>query len=241
MKYMGSKARISKELAPMFNDIIKKHNIKTYIEPFVGGANMIDKIECETKIGIDNNYYLISMWKALQSGWEPPLHITEEEYYHVRDNKDKYPPYYVALVGFCASFGAKWFGGYARSNKPDGTPRNMSNEAIRNILKQLPNVMDVEFICDDYRNLKDVKNALIYCDPPYANTTKYKNDFNHDEFWNWVRKISKNNIVLVSEYNAPNDFDCIWSKEVKTLISSQVDKRKKDVERLFIYKYGKQI
>ena len=202
----------------MFNEIIRKHNITTYIEPFVGGGNMIDKIKCETKVGIDNNHYLISMWKELQSGWKPPLHISEEEYYLVRDNKDNYPPHYVALVGFCATFGAKWFDGYARGNKSDGTPRDMSNEAIRNILKQLPNVMDVEFICDDYRNLKDVKDALIYCDPPYANTTKYKDNFNHDEFWDWVRKVSKNNIVLVSEYNAPNDFDCIWSKGVNSNI-----------------------
>lgn len=41
MKFMGSKARLAKDLSPIMNDIIEKENIQTYIEPFVGGANMI--------------------------------------------------------------------------------------------------------------------------------------------------------------------------------------------------------
>ena len=65
LKYMGSKARLAKEIAPIINKLIKENNIKTYIEPFVGGANMIEHIICERKIGIDNNEFLIAMWKAL--------------------------------------------------------------------------------------------------------------------------------------------------------------------------------
>jgi hypothetical protein len=34
--------------------------------------------------------------------------------------------------------------------------------------------------------------------------------FNHDEFWEWVRNLSKTNIVYVSEYFAQEDFKCIW-------------------------------
>lgn len=33
-------------------------------------------------------------------GWQPPEHITEEEYNSVRQNKEKYPLYYVGYVGF---------------------------------------------------------------------------------------------------------------------------------------------
>ena len=44
--------------------------------------------------------------------------------------------------------------------------------------------------------------------------TKYETEtFNYDEFWNWCRRMSKENWLFVSEYNAPNDFECIWSKE----------------------------
>lgn len=37
---------------------------------------------------------------------------------------------------------------------------------------------------------------------------------NYTFFWNWVRKISKKNFVVISEQNAPDDFDIIWEKEV---------------------------
>ena len=46
-------------------------------------------------------------------------------------------------------------------------------------------------------------------------TTKYKDDFNHDEFWDWCRLMSmEHNKVYVSEYNAPDDFKCVWQKQV---------------------------
>ena len=67
MKYMGSKQRLAKYIAPIINQLIKEYNINTYIKPFVGGANMIEHIKCENKIGSDNNKYLISMWNDLQS------------------------------------------------------------------------------------------------------------------------------------------------------------------------------
>ena len=43
MRYEGSKNRISKELVPVIQSFISD-NCKGYIEPFVGGANVIDKI-----------------------------------------------------------------------------------------------------------------------------------------------------------------------------------------------------
>ena len=44
MRYMGSKNRLSKELVPIINSYITT-GTKGYIEPFVGGANIIDKIK----------------------------------------------------------------------------------------------------------------------------------------------------------------------------------------------------
>ena len=51
MVYQGSKNRISKFLVPIIQKYIDDNNIKTYIEPMVGGANIIDKIVCENKVG----------------------------------------------------------------------------------------------------------------------------------------------------------------------------------------------
>ncbi len=235
MKYMGSKARLSKEIAPLINKLIKENKINKYIEPFVGGANMIEHIKCKDKIGIDNNEYLIAMWKALQQGWIPPTAMDYDTYNQIKNNKSQYPKELVAIAGFCATYNAKWFGGYAGIvNTKIGTIRNYYDEAVRNILKQIPRLLDVKFVCDDYKNLEDTKNTLIYCDPPYEQTTKYKDDFNHKEYWDWCRKIAKNNILIASEYNAPDDFQCIFTKELTTTLDK--NSRKKDIEKLYIHK-----
>ena len=179
------------------------------------------------------------MWKELQKGWTPPSHITEDEYIFVRDNKDKYPDYYVGYVGYHATFGAKWFAGYARGFKADGiTPRDHSNEAFRNTMKQLPNIMDVIFTNNNYKEI-NINDAVIYCDPPYQSTTQYSSrNFDYNEFWEWCRQMSKNNIVLISEYNAPDDFTCIW--QTNTLANFDCNRKKNQnnkarVEKLFIY------
>ena len=82
MVYMGSKNRIAKELIPIITKDLKPN--QWYCEPFVGGANMIDKIEHPYKLGADNNKYLIALLEAVQNGQELPEHITKDEYIAVR-------------------------------------------------------------------------------------------------------------------------------------------------------------
>ena len=68
MKYLGSKARIAKEILPII--LRNRKENQYYVEPFAGGMNSI----CEVKgnrIANDINEYLISMWKELIKGWIP--------------------------------------------------------------------------------------------------------------------------------------------------------------------------
>lgn len=53
MVYQGSKNRLAKFLVPIIQKYIDDNNIKTYIEPMCGGANLIDKIKCDKRIGAD--------------------------------------------------------------------------------------------------------------------------------------------------------------------------------------------
>ena len=134
MRYVGSKNKLSKELVPIIQSYINE-NTKGYLEPFVGGANMIDKIECDNKIGCDIHKELIALLnKAKDDADDIPDYILEDEYKKVKNNKENYPDWYVGLVGFCASFGAKYFGGYARDSKCDNTGK-WSAGAIRNLKK----------------------------------------------------------------------------------------------------------
>ena len=61
MVYMGSKNKYSSYIIPILQKDIDDNNIKLYIEPFVGGANMIDKIQCEKRIGYDRSDTLIAL------------------------------------------------------------------------------------------------------------------------------------------------------------------------------------
>lgn len=238
MKYIGSKNRLSKHIAPIIQSYIDNmgEQCNGYFEPFVGGANMIDKIKCVHKYGSDIHPYLIALLRHVQNNVDDlPNTITKDEYNAVRTNMGDYPDWYVGLVGFC-TFGAKWFGGYPRGFKADGvTPRDITNEAIRNLKKQAPNLKGIEF---SYRNFldcsTDIKNFVVYCDPPYRDTTKYAtSDFPYDKFYQWCKDMAKHNIVLISEYDMPDDgFECIWQGRLKCTLdkNSRADK----TEKLFI-------
>lgn len=238
IKYVGSKARLSKQLAPIIQLYIDNMGDRCngYWEPFVGGANMIDKIKCRHKYGSDSHKYLISLLRHIQQTTDDlPNTITEDEYNAVRANPEAYPDWYVGLVGFC-TFGAKWWGGYPRGFKADGvTPRDITNEAIRNIKKQALALKGIEFIYGNYAHyLSD--RFVIYCDPPYRDTTKYATgDFDYDKFYAWCKEMSKNNTVLVSEYWMPDDgFECIWQGNLKCTLdkASRTDK----IEHLYLCK-----
>lgn len=235
MKYMGSKRRIKKDIVQILQKLIDENDITTYIEPFVGGCNIIDSIKCDKRIGADNNEYLISLLQSLQRGYKPLDFISREEYYDIKLNKDSYQKEVVALCGIFASYNGNWFrayGGYSKTKT--GKDRNFYEEGIKGLMKQLPNLMEIKFEKKDYLEYNNLSNHLIYCDPPYENTDKtYKEKmFNHEEYWNWVRKMSESNIVICSEFNSPSDFVCIWEKEIQITHPNQ---KKKSTEKLFIH------
>ncbi len=98
---------------------------------------MIDKIQCSDKTGYDTHEELIQLLKYAQEfSMLLPETVTEDTYKDVRDNKEKYEKWYVGLVGFCASFGAKYFGGFARRYNKDGTLFDVPRQAINSLRKQ---------------------------------------------------------------------------------------------------------
>lgn len=232
MKYMGSKARIAKHILPI---ILKDRKPEQwYVEPFVGGANMIDKVD-GLRIGSDFNQYLISFLKALQQGWTPPKDINKEMYDSINKNKDHYPDELVGCIGFCFTYSAKWFGGFIGNTKDvvcNG--RDRIGESYRSIEKARKQVTGVDLRSDGYLDLEIPADSIIYCDPPYENTTGYKDKFDHFSFWEWVRvKSSQGHKVFTSEYNAPADFICVWQKEIESGLNKTG--AKKGIEKLFIH------
>lgn len=237
---MGSKSRVAKYIVPIIQNEINTHNIETYIEPFCGGCNIIDKIVCKNKIASDNQKFLISLYQNLDKLIQLPEFVTKEHYSDVRDcfnnRTDRYPDWYVGAIGFLASYNGRFFdGGYAGLvHTKSGSIRNYYDEAKRNLLDQVNHLKGIEFQYGDYEELySDIKNTLIYCDPPYQNTKKYgvSKKFDYERFWQWAERMSNNNIVLVSEHIAPDRWECVWKQEVKRTIDN--NKRVRAVECLF--------
>jgi DNA adenine methylase len=246
MKYMGSKSRIAKHITPF---VFKHFEYgMTYVEPFVGGLNMMDKTPptTTTKIASDINPYLISMWNELQNGWMPPEFISRDEYNDVRTDYNtkggKYPSHFIGYVGFSGSYGGRFFdGGYAgitKTKSGKGKSRNYPFEAYNNITKQIPKLNNIDFTCGSYDDL-DLKglDCVIYCDPPYKGTKEYSNSgFDSDKFWDWCNEqIKCGHQVFVSEYEAPSDWVCVWEKTVSSSLRANgiIKGDKKSVERLF--------
>jgi DNA adenine methylase len=240
MKYMGSKRRIAKYIAPIIQGFIESGNYKTYIEPFVGGANMIEYIKCQERCGSDINKYLIAALTCISESPEQlPDMITETMYQLIKNHPDGYPAHLVGYAGFAMSFGGKYFGGYRRDKAGSkGCIKNMATQSRRSkqaALKQHPLIEDVRFTCHSYKNWAP-ENCVVYCDPPYQGVTKYKDKFNHVEFWNWCQKYAElqyNNVILVSEYVAPSFCtEVIWQKEIENTLAKDT-KGKKGIEKLF--------
>jgi DNA adenine methylase len=228
MQYMGSKNRIAKHLLPIM--LAERKPDQWWVEPFVGGANMIDKVEGK-RMGNDSHDFLIALLVALRDGYIPPTDINKELYYAVKSKPQEYPKELVGFVGFLCSFGGKWWGGYAFNKKGD----NYAERGSRCLVKQAKNLGGVVFKSGSYLELEIPENSLIYCDPPYEGTTKYKDGFNHADFWQWCReKTTEGHTVFVSEYSAPNDFVCVKEIQHKTILDKNSQYQR--IEKLFRYK-----
>ena len=237
MKYMGSKNRIAKHILPIILKDRKENQY--YVEPFVGGANMIDKVD-RNRIGADSNEYLIAMWQGLQENKSRPYLIEKELYNKARDffNKSEYSTFdkfMIGWIGWMGSYNGRFFdGGY--SGHLVGK-RDYITEQIRNTEAQISKIKEVHFVYSSYDKLEIPNNSIIYCDIPYKDTKQYASskNFNYDNFWNWCRDMGKKgHQVFVSEYIAPDDFECIWEMEVTN--SMNTTKTYKPVEKLFKYR-----
>ena len=86
-------------------------------------------------------------------------------------------------------------------------------------LERLQRLQRLEFSSKSYDEIEILPNSVVYCDPPYKGTTGYLSSFDHDRFWNWVRR--QNNPVFVSEYEAPQDIKTIAAFNKKTRLSAK--------------------
>lgn len=240
--YQGGKQRLGKKIHSIIlkveNDIDKQSKTKRdYFEPMIGMAGVMIHFakEDDRKLNAcDANKDLILMWKALQDGWKPPLKCDENSY-----NKLKKSTKHSAtrgFIGIVASWGGNFFHAYRLKYEPIG--RDFLKDAYRKLMKILPAMKNVKFLRARSFDKHSPKRMTIYCDPPYKDNRlsnkEYFNNFDHDKFWNVVRKWSRNNIVIVSEWTAPSDFKKLC--KLNSCITNNAKTSKQIDEYLYVHK-----
>lgn len=210
-----------------------------WVEPFMGGGSVAEEAarHFTTLTLSDVHPDLILMWQRAQSGWIPPTIVTEQDYRLYKDSE--IPTATRGFVGFAASFGAKWFGGYARSRK---TTRNYADEGSRSVQQTGRALADALIVRRSYELADEdvTADTVVYCDPPYESTTSYGGTlaFDHERFWRTTREwASRGALVFVSEYSCDDAIaEEVWSRPQTDGLRKRGAHSTQSTERLFLVK-----
>ena len=229
MKYHGGKATIAKELA---NYIRNDSEYDMFFSPFCGACSVERLLVEDFAICFFNdiNKDLIMFLQELyDNNFEFPKIVTEEEYIF---QKTAEPSALRCFYGHFLSFAGKWFAGYAQKYQRGDRVRDFLKEST-NSSKRLQLDLRKGDIIFDNKSYDEFTpyHMCIYIDAPYQSTTGYGGDFDHTLFWETMREWSQNNDVFVSEYEAPDDFECVF--EIPKRMTMSNNKSEIRFERLF--------
>ena len=230
MAYLGGKASSADHILEILNDPL--FDQFDYIEPFCGYCHILRRvINKKSYTASDNNEYLMTLLKHIQKTKGKHETITRAEYKEIKEHPDK-NKLRTAYAGFTYTYHGKFFGRYVNTYKGRNYPKERKRYYDK--LHENPSFHEAKLQWTSYKKYSGVKGKLIYCDPPYVNTEAYHNPFDSSAFWDWVRRVSKENYVFVSEYEAPSDFICVSKKMKRQSMSGRGATRKKQ-EKVFIH------
>ena len=236
--YHGGKKRIGKEISEVIVDesidISEEEGfkIKGYCEPFCGMLGVYQNIpelfkeeglKLNYKAG-DTNKSIIMMWNKTKKGWKPPVKLVSRSKF-MKLKCDGNSSAEKGYIGHYYGYMAKYFQPF--DDRHNAKSRQKSSENVSNIGKKMKGSItdrsEVHFTPGSYEQFSKLSGYIIYCDPPYQKQSHYYTEdgkhitsFDHDKFLNWCRKMSENNIIFLSEYSAPKDFEQIWSISSRT-------------------------
>jgi site-specific DNA-adenine methylase len=217
MIWLGSKKQIAKEVL----DLILKYRTEkncVFVECFCGSSSLLPYFkegDFSQIIQADGNRDLILFYQELQDGtFEiPSKFYTKEEYRQFEKSLVSSSERFY--VGNIYSYMGTFFHAYAH-------PKSFGTQAIPKQQKVIQNMpIKTTFVHAYYQQFSEWTNCVFYLDPPYfKQPQRYKLPFDTDEFWEFARKLSKNNVVLISELEAPSDFEVVWEKKTKACLGT---------------------
>ena len=208
MKYMGGKGRIASFISQYINDIAFNEGIKDYYEPFMGGCAVGEVVKVQNRNLSDINYHIVELFKKVQTGMWEYEYVTREEWHKIKDDRHEnklYPAWFSGWVSVGCSFRGRPFEAYGGEyiDKTTGKTVNPQIQVYNSLCKERENILGINFSHRKYNEIGDVKGAIIYCDAPYRGTKQYTmvESFDFDAYDEWLIKMSKDNLVLISEYS----------------------------------------
>jgi len=253
--YHGGKQRIGREIAGIISDIAhyveeeRGYRFAGYCEPFCGMLGVYQHIPKEfedhrkfTYKAGDANASVIKMWQRAQKGWKPPRKCTEAQYEKLKSSTT--PSAERGFIGHACSFGGQYFKAFKNKHlhglSTTQKDRRVAGQADR--VTQIASQMDcVKFSSGNYTQFSNLRNYIIYCDPPYYGAASYYFDenrklrtFDHEKFWDWCREMSRHNLIFLSGYNPVADFCLVWEARKKAFITGSRNGLASGKEGLFV-------
>ena len=231
MQYQGGKYLLAAHITSAIVEEISPPEHTVIWDPFCGGLSMAAHLSEHFRVVCsDVHPALISLYRAVKSGWDPPQCVTEEDYQYAKTLPATNP-----LHGFCAwgcSFGGKYYGGYARGRKGGFAPA-----ARRSHLRDVPRVESFSQVSFFDVVPRSLKNLAIYCDPPYAQTTGYAGTpaFDSECFLSRCEAWERCGVpVFVSEYNIERPgWVCLWERTYRSTPALQKKSGPNKTDRLY--------
>lgn len=262
MQYFGGKQRIGKAIASVVLSY-EQYPGQPYLDPFCGMLGVTRHINSTYRLpneSVDRKRsitcsdlqpYIIGLWNSVKNGWQPPQACTLERHTELKMQyrRSRLPDGSPDVTGMTQeqlaesafyAFGLSWSGLFFHRFYEKNV--RIATNALNSMREK---VQDMTFSHCSYLTLQP-HGSLIYVDPPYLTpsgdaATKYEGcpRFDLEEFWAKMREWSSDNVVLVSERTAPEDFVCVWEKDYVRcfrLAYSGNAKCPTYKERLFMYK-----
>lgn len=227
MLYMGSNQEDSKIVADEINKYIVEHDGKDSTECFdltVGGANILDKIECKTLWGYDISPTLIALHQSVVGNYAGKIinEVTKEEWDSCyRDYKilhqqkgpkktfEDYDDYAckhrltrLYIIGKMEWYGSFGHGGFSQGMAPTGG-RNYYAEARQAHLEQYmtTNYPYINFRVGDYANVDVPPRAIIIAHINSPKNYQWCGKFDKFRFYRWALTKSKTNPIFIIDDN----------------------------------------
>lgn len=205
----------------VLDDYFPTKNINKYLEVFTGGGSVlfhaIQRYKPSLVYANDIDTNLINYYNGVKDNPEKVISecIELKNKYDKNSFKSIFKELDKSIPSNFLALNRSSFSGISNSFSPTAFDDNFNMSSINSVNEISKIIKNVNFINSDFKDLDEVipekiEGFFIYLDPPYygnRNKGLYGNkgvlhkDFDHEGLFEWVKKHSENNLIMISYDN----------------------------------------